>query len=173
MADLAREEALATLQDAHAGLGALLEGVPDEALVRTGTIGGGDWSAKDLIGHVGTWEEASVEAIEHVRLATVPPIEEYFRQEGGVDRYNALKVGELADLPLELVRERASATHARLTEEIRTMSDEEWFAKVPYEAERRRTLANLLGSITGAPKRPFGHGYAHLPDLEAFVRTLT
>ncbi len=27
----------------------------------------------------------------------------------------------------------------------------------------------LLGSVMGAPKRPFGHAFAHLPDLEAFV----
>jgi len=27
----------------------------------------------------------------------------------------------------------------------------------------------MLGSITGAPDRPFGHAWAHLADLEAYV----
>jgi hypothetical protein len=31
---------------------------------------------------------------------------------------------------------------------------------------------SLLGSILGAPKLPFGHAAAHLPDLEAFVTAL-
>ena len=52
------------------------------------------------------------------------------------------------------------------------MTDDEWTARVPYDAERRRTLAGLLGSIAGAPQRPFGHAFAHIPDLEAFVSSL-
>ena len=59
------------------------------------------------------------------------------------------------------VRERAASAHELLTAQIRGMADAEWTARVPYESERRRTIGNLLGSITGAPKRPFGHVFAH------------
>ena len=172
MADLTRKEALATLAEGHGRIDELLAGVPDADLVRPATIGGGDWSAKDLVGHVATWEEAATDAIESVRAGRVPRIETAFGEEGGVDRYNAETILLLAALSLEEVRARASATHRRLRSEIGDLSDEEWRARVPYEAERRRTLGNLLGSITGAPKRPFGHAFAHIPDLEAFARTL-
>ena len=52
------------------------------------------------------------------------------------------------------------------------MSDDEWHAKVPYETERRNTTGNLLGSIVGAPKRPFDHASAHIPDLEVYVASI-
>ena len=172
MADLTRDEALATLAEGQRRVDELLAGVSHDDLVRPATIGGGDWSAKDLIGHLATWEEASIDAIADVRRGRVPAIETTFGQEGGVDRYNAERIPELAALSLEQVRDRASATHETLSSLIRDMSDQEWFARVPYETERRRTLANLLGSITGAPKRPFGHAFAHLPDLQGFIRTL-
>jgi hypothetical protein len=172
VADLSRDEALATLADGQRRIHQLLTGVSEEDLVRPATIGGGDWSAKDLIGHIATWEEAAIDAIADVRRAQVPRIETYFSEEGGVDRYNAEKIPEVAALSLEDVRARASETQETLTSLIRDMSDEEWLTKVPYETERRRTMANLLGSITGAPKRPFGHVFAHLLDLEDFIRTL-
>jgi hypothetical protein len=52
------------------------------------------------------------------------------------------------------------------------MADQEWEARAFYPTERRDRLALLLGSITGAPGQPFGHAFAHVPDLEAFVSSL-
>jgi mycothiol maleylpyruvate isomerase-like protein len=172
VADTGRDEAVATLGEGHDRVDQLLAGVSEADVIREATIGGGDWSAKDLVGHIATWEEAAIQAIVDVRRGTVPRIETYLREAGGVDRYNAEKVPELGALSLDVVLDRAAAAHETLASQICGMSDEEWFASVPYPAERRRTLANLLGSITGASKRPFGHAFAHLPDLEAFVRTL-
>lgn len=172
MADLTRDETLGTLADGQRRVDELLAEVSVDDLIRPATIGGGDWSAKDLIGHIASWEEASIEAIAAIGRGERPLIETYFGEEGGVDRYNAEKIPEIAALSLEKVRARAAAAHETLTSLIHDMSDEEWVGKVPYPAERRKTLANLLGSITGAPKRPFGHVFAHLPDLQDFVRTL-
>src|SRR5437879_4176307 len=62
--------------------------------------------------------------------------------------------------------------HRELIEELSHIGPEEWEAKAFYETERRTRLGTLLGAITGAPKRPFGHAFAHLPDLEAYVSSL-
>jgi hypothetical protein len=59
-----------------------------------------------------------------------------------------------------------------MVDAIRSMSDEEWSAKASYETGRRTRLGNLLGSITGAPERPFGHAFAHLIDLESYATSL-
>ena len=56
MADLSRDEAVAELEDGQRRIDQLLQGLSEEDLIRPATIGGGDWSAKDLIGHVATWE---------------------------------------------------------------------------------------------------------------------
>jgi hypothetical protein len=174
MADLSRDEAVAELEDGQRRIDRLLQGLPAEDLIRPATIGGGDWSAKDLIGHVATWEEAAIDAVADIRRGEVPKIEQYFREgEAGVHRFNAETVPAKAELPLSEVRDRAAGAHETLIGQIRAMADDEWTARVPYDSERRRTLAGLLGSITGAPKRPFGHAFAHIPDLGAYVRPLS
>ena len=174
MADVTRDEAVAELEEGRRKLDELLSGVSDEDLIRPATIGDGDWSAKDLIGHVATWEEAAIDAVGDIRRGEVPKIEGYFREgEAGVHRFNAETVQAKAELSLLDLRDRAAGAHETLIGQIRGMTDDEWTARVPYESERRRTLAGLLGSITGAAKRPFGHAFAHVPDLQAFVRSLS
>ena len=143
-----------------------------EDLVKPATIGGGDWSAKDVLGHIAIWEEAAIDALADVRREEVPKIEASFREEGGVDRYNAETMPGIQALSAEETRARAAAAHETLVSQIRGLTDEEWAAPVPYKTERRRTLGSLLGSITGAPQRPFGHAFAHLQDVEAFVHPL-
>ena len=172
MADLTRDEALRTLDEGQQQLDDLLSGVGEADLVRPATIGGGDWSAKDVVGHVAIWEEAAIDALADIRRGEVPKIESFFREEGGVDRYNAETMPGIQALSVEAARVRAKAAHDTLLDQIRGLTDEEWRAPVPYKTERRRTLASLLGSITGAPQRPFGHVFAHLQDVEAFVRSL-
>ena len=94
------------------------------------------------------------------------------RASDGVDALNAERVQAKRGLSLDEVRIQAADTHRELIEELSHMGDDEWTAKAFYETERRTTLGNLLGSITGAAKRPFGHAFAHLPDLEAYVASL-
>jgi hypothetical protein len=167
-----REEALATLREGHRRINELLDQVSEDDLIRPGSIGGGDWSAKDLLGHVSTWEEAALEALAEWRQGLRPTIEtEAFDSAEGVDRFNARTVEAKAKLSLAETRTEAERAHAALEHEIETMSDDEWTARAPYETERRRHLFELLGSVLGAPKRPFGHAFAHLPDLEAFARS--
>ena len=73
---------------------------------------------------------------------------------------------------LDDVIARARAAHAAVTAAIESMSDDEWNAKVPYEADRLDRTSRLLGGILGAHKHPFGHAFAHIPDLEAYVSSL-
>jgi hypothetical protein len=62
-----REDAVSLLEDQHAEVAGLLTGLDEDAFVRRGTIGGGDWSAKDLAAHLGSWEEFSLETIDAFR----------------------------------------------------------------------------------------------------------
>src|SRR4029077_2284251 len=102
-----------------------------------------------------------------------PSIEDVFSK--GADRIDALnaeRVQAKRGLSLDEIRIQAADTHRELIEELSHMDEGEWTAKAFYDTERRTTLGNLLGSITGASKRPFGHAFAHLPDLEAYVASL-
>jgi hypothetical protein len=62
MASITREQAIQTLEDGQRRLDALFGQLAEEQLVRPATIGGGDWSAKDLLGHIARWNEIAIEA---------------------------------------------------------------------------------------------------------------
>src|SRR5438445_8463916 len=72
MPHVRRDEASAILRDGQERLDDLLGGMSEGDLVRPATIGGGDWSAKDLIGHVAAWEELAVQALAEWRRGQMP-----------------------------------------------------------------------------------------------------
>ena len=176
MAAPSRAETLATLADGQAHLNRLLARLSEDQMVRPATIGGGDWSAKDLTGHILTWEALALRTIREWLRNEVPWVE---RDEGvfsapatgKVDAYNARTVAENAGKALADVRAEAARVHRDLMIAIDSLPDAEWSRKASYPTPngRRRTLATLVGSVLGAPQRPFGHAFAHLPDLEAYV----
>jgi DinB family protein len=168
-----REDALATLEEGWGRVSELAGRVPDDEAVRRGTIGGGEWSAKDLLGHLATWEAFALDALSEWRQERRPYIDEILvRGDRAIDELNEATVKDKLDLGLVEIRRGAEGTHSALVQAIRETSDEQWSAKAFYRTERRNRLNLLLGSILGAPQRPFGHAFAHLPDLEAFVSSL-
>lgn len=173
MAMLTREEAIATLDAGQAALDALFAKLSDEEMTRPATIGGGEWSAKDLLGHVAFWEELAIETVADWRAGRRPAVEQISDNGAeGIDAANADNQGRTAAQSLAEVRVRAATAHATIIQTIRAMSEEAWRANAFYPNARRATLAERLGSTLGAPDRPFGHAFAHLPDLEAYVNSL-
>jgi hypothetical protein len=169
---MSREEALSTLEEGRARVDGLLGVLSDEDFERPRTIGGGEWSARDLVWHLAQWEELAQQAADDWRAGREPAIEDVFRNDR-VDEVNAENDARSRDLTAAEVRDRAVRAHAAIVQTIVTMSDEEWSQKAPYAAARRRTLGMLLASILGAPQRGFGHAFAHIPDLQGYVATLT
>jgi hypothetical protein len=166
------EEAMAVLAEGDAAVGALLAKLTDEQMDVPGSIGGGEWSAKDLLAHLAFWERLALEALDDWRGGRKPGVEAVF--EGGaegVDEANAGNHARWRSEPVSAVRAEAREVHERLARAIAAATDE-WRAKAFYETARRQTLGELLGGVVGAPKRPFGHAFAHLPDLETYVGML-
>src|SRR5438093_6895674 len=150
---------MATLGEGHRRLAELLARLSDDALVRPATIGGGDWSAKDLIGHIAAWEEVAVDALAEWRRGEMPRVElpeGPMSGSGQVDAFNERAVEEKRGVGLEGVVQGAHVIHQKLVEAIEGLSDQEWLSKylVPYV--RERLLATLLGYLTSYPDRLFG-----------------
>jgi hypothetical protein len=167
-----REEALATLREGRARLDELLDRLSEAELTAPATIGGGEWSAKDLIGHLGAWEAFALDALQQWRKGERPAIEDTFADPRRVDELNAVVFERERHRSWGEVQGDAAEAHRALLDEIERMDDDEWMAKASYPTDKRRRLCELLGSVLGAPKRPFGHAFAHLPDLEAYVTTV-
>jgi uncharacterized damage-inducible protein DinB len=160
-------EAAAILEEGQTAVDRLADRVPEEEAVRRGAIGGGEWSLKDLLGHLAHWEELALETIARARAdGTIARI-----ARDDVDEENAEDVARKLDWPLDQVRREAQATHEQLLAAIRSTSEEEWNAPRPFDRGGERSLGDMLGSVLGAPARPFGHAWAHLRDLEEYVST--
>jgi hypothetical protein len=157
---------------------ALLAHLNGKELTRPATIGNGDWSAKDLIGHIATWEELALGSIREFASHRTP----WPERKGGVfsapatgkiSAFNARTVGQQRALSLREVKSPARRIHQELLSSIESLSDDDWMTKAfyPTPSNRRRTLAALLGAILAANTGAFRHNFDHLPDLEAFVRS--
>ena len=163
-----RDDAVRLLEQQHAELAALFAELDEDAFVRRGTIGGSDWSAKDLAAHMGIWEAFAVEAMDAVGRGERPAFEDRFTDPGGGDRVNDEGVRRFLDTPASDVLGRFDDLHRRVVAAIGATSDEGWTADYPYDPEDR-TLGDRVGSLLGSEAGGFTHASAHLPDLRAYV----
>ena len=160
-----REDAIHVLEDGYAELGKLLARLGPRDLGRSG-LGGGEWSPKDLAGHLASWEERALEALVAWERDEPAPIDRLFRTRTLFD-INAEAVAAKARLSYAEISRRAGRTHQELVATIRQMSAERWNA--PATTRGRRPLGHQLGRILGGPGGVFRHADAHLPDLRAFI----
>ena len=161
-----RKQALATLQDGDARLRNLTTGLSEEQLTAPSTIGGGDWSAKDLIGHVAFWEELALLALTVWNQGAEPDMV------GAVDEVNAANHVRKAKWSLERVLTESREVHERLIRDIEALPKGVWKAPAPKSFARRESLGARLGGLTGATDGMFRHAFAHLDDLRAYVESL-
>src|SRR5258708_23094258 len=169
MAGSTREEGLTTVEDGQTKLDTQLAQLSDEQLVKPAAMGGGDWSAKDAMCHVAHWNELAMEALAAWRKGEKPAIED---QWDDVDKINAANYERSKDSSPDDAWARMRDAHEAITSAIREMDNAEWNAEAPYQTERRAWLGRVLGTTTGAPQLAYGHAFAHLPDLEAYVLEL-
>ena len=162
-----QREALAVLERAHREVMRLIDDLPSGGLTRTG-IGGGAWSAADLIGHLAAWEEFALDALDAWSRGERAPIDVALEERGlnGVNA-DALEAASTRE-PSALVR-RSLQGHRALVAAVRAVPADRW-VKPPLT--RGRPLGLRVGFILGGPAGPFRHADAHLPDLRAFVATL-
>lgn len=155
--DLARADRERTLE--------LLSRVSPAALTAPG-LGGGDWTPKDLLGHLESWEEHALGALDAWDRGEPAPIGDQL-QNVGTDEVNRREVERKATLRLEQVQTSAAATHARLLARFEAVGDERW-ASPPTPGEEY-TVGGRLGSILGGQLGGFRHDPDHWNDLEAFA----
>jgi hypothetical protein len=144
---------------------ALLDRLPERAITTLG-LGGGDWSPKDLIGHLESWEQHALDALAAWSHGDMAPSDRALRTVG-LDAVNLAEVRRKARWTAARSIDSAEATHRRLVAALGSISADDWAA--PPTTRSRRSLGTQLGGILGGPAGPFRHDAAHHPDLEAFA----
>jgi hypothetical protein len=163
-APVSRSEAVISLEAGDAALAELFANLNDDQFERRATIGGGEWSAKDLLGHVAAWEELALQTLEGWRADHRLPTDPDWPS---TDDFNAQVFERTSRQSLSDVRSQAAEVHTRLVQTIPAIIDEEWFSNTGD-----RTLGERLGGLTGGPAGPFRHAFDHLSDLKAFIDSL-
>ena len=121
-------------------------GMSDVQLVEHGVVD--DWSVKDILAHVTTWEE---EALQHLPLIIAGGTPPRYAAQGGIDAFNARATEAGRRLSLAEVLRRRDETHARLLDFIRSQPD------------------GTFGARTRARRRLRLDTYGHYPEHTAAI----
>jgi hypothetical protein len=107
-------------------------GLSHSQLTESGVVD--DWSVKDILAHVTTWEEEALRLLPLIVAGGRPP--RYSVADWGIDAFNALMTERKRELPLSAVLKQLDETHRRLIELIENAPDDQ----ITRETRFRRRL---------------------------------
>jgi catechol 2,3-dioxygenase-like lactoylglutathione lyase family enzyme len=148
-----RAATCASVQAAHARLGAALEALGDPTAPVAGYA---DWTKKDLIAHLTSIEPRIRAQINAVVQGTPWPAED-------IDTFNAREVASRRDWTLDDLRREFEAESAASQALVETLSEADLAREVDHPRRGRITLFEVVQII---PR----HVRTHLADLDAAAR---
>ena len=110
------------LEQRWSELGESYAGLSETEMNRPGVAG--EWSVKDVIAHVTTWEEESLKHLPQILAGGRPP--RYSVTYGGIDAFNAQMAERKRGLSLAEVLRQRNETHRRLVEFIQGTHEREF-----------------------------------------------
>lgn len=129
---MTKQQLLDKLENAWADLQASFAGLSEAQMTEPGVTG--EWSVKDILAHVTTWEEEALRMMPVILENKTPP--RYADQYGGLNAFNAQMSAQKRDLPLAEVLAQLDATHRRLIEVVQRAPDDQ----ITRETRFRRRL---------------------------------
>lgn len=160
-----RRRAILILREGRGRTLELVERLPRPVLTRPG-LGGGEWSPKDLLGHLASWEEFALDALAAWDAGEPAPIDALWRSVS-TTRINRQNVEAKAAWSYTRVRRESDRTFDELIAAIERTTDARWSSLVTSRG--RKPLAARLGGILGGPGGLFRHDQAHHPTLVGYV----
>ena len=143
-----RQQLLKRLDKAWAALKDSYTGLSDSQLVEPGVMG--DWSVKDILAHVTTWEEEALKVLPLILQGGRPP--RYSTMYGGIDAFNALMTEQKRGLALSTVLRQLDETHRRLSDYVLSAPEEQFTQETRF---RRRLRLDT---------------YSHYPEHTRMIR---
>jgi uncharacterized protein (TIGR03083 family) len=128
-----RQQLLTQLDKAWMALQASYAGLADSSLTEPGVVG--DWSVKDILAHVTTWEEEALKYLPLILAGSRPP--RYSTAYGGIDAFNAQMTEQKRGLPLSEVLRRLDQTHRRLIDYVHSAPEEQFTHETRFRKRLR------------------------------------
>jgi len=118
MSSEAKTKALADLAAAHVHFKETVRGIPDDKLT---AVVLGEWSAKDVIAHIGAWDELASLDIRRIGRGHVPCLAAFREEE--VDEWNAFYMRGRKLFPPAQVYFELEACYDMLVEALETVPE--------------------------------------------------
>ncbi len=128
-----KHQFLKKVDQGWAALEAAYAGLPEARLAEPGVVG--DWSVKDLLAHVTTWEEEALKYLPLILAGGRPP--RYSTQYGGLDAFNALITEQKRGLSLAEAQAQRASTHQRLLDYLSGVPAEPFASDTPFRHRLR------------------------------------
>ncbi|HXF63616.1 MAG TPA: DinB family protein [Caldilineaceae bacterium] len=128
-----REQLLNRLDKAWIALKESYAGLSEAQLTEPGVTG--DWSVKDILAHITTWEEEALKHLPLILQGGTPP--RYSAQYGGLDAFNALMAAQKRDLSLADVLGQLDETHRRLIAYVQHAPEEQFTRETRFRRRLR------------------------------------
>jgi hypothetical protein len=128
-----KQQLLKQLDKAWTAFKASYAGLPDAQLTEPGVTG--DWSVKDILAHVTTWEEEALKHLPLIAKGGRPP--RYSVTYGGIDAFNAQIMAPKRSLLLAEVLQQLDETHRRLIDYIQSAPEEQFTQETRFRRRLR------------------------------------
>ena len=129
---MTRQQLLARMERAWAALRESFSGLSDAQLTEPGVAG--EWSVKDVLAHVTTWDEEALKYLPLIHSGGRPP---RYASVGGLDAFNARTSAAKRGLSLAEVLRQFDETHERLTAYLDTISEEQFTTETRFRHRLR------------------------------------
>ena len=173
------ETAVRLLQEEHQAIRQLIDALTPEQMTRPDTIRHGLYpgqkcSFKDLLAHLICYEAYTLEALESWEAGEKHWITGAMRSPALGREVHFGGIAQRADQSLHMTIEEWQTTAAGLDAAIAGFDAESWRQPAPYEDSVATDLGGMIEEIIVAPPRPlYRHLPVHIPDADAYIRSLT
>src|SRR5215471_17699971 len=130
---MTRERLLRQLDKAWLAFKESYAGLADSQLLEPGVTG--EWSVRDILAHITTWEEEALKHLPLILKGGRPP--RYSIKYGGIDAFNALTTKQKAGLALSDVLNQMDEIHSRLIDYVRGAPEEQFTRETRFRRRLR------------------------------------
>jgi hypothetical protein len=127
------EQLLERMDKAWGALKESYAGLPDSQLVEPGVTG--NWSVKDILAHVTTWEEEALKYLPVILKGGRPP--KYSILYGGIDAFNSQTVEQKRTYSLSDVLDQMDEVHRQLIDYVQSIPEDQFVKETRFRRRLR------------------------------------
>lgn len=129
-----KQQLLNQLDKAWAAIKESYAGLSDAQMTKPGVTG--DWSVKDILAHITTWEEEALKYLPLILEGGRPP--RYSVRYGGINAFNAQMTEQKRGLSLSDVLKQLDETHHRLIKYIHQVPEDQFTKETRFRRRLRQ-----------------------------------